>query len=139
VRYYVRERLQDQARWYHRSSVRHRRIAAVWSRLALVAEGAAVVAAAIAVMTPLTPASQLFGLFGTLAASFAALNQAGRHQESARAYHLAYQELLAIEDLAATVATDQDLATLVQDGEGAISREHTMWMAKRAEPLQITA
>jgi hypothetical protein len=37
--------------------------------------------------------------------------------------------------LADKVGNEQELAKLVSDGEGAISREHTMWIAKRGKPL----
>ena len=52
-----------------------------------------------------------------------------------KSYALANQELLSIKTMADTIDTEQELAKLVRDGEGAISREHTMWIAKRGEPL----
>ena len=47
-----------------------------------------------------------------------------------KSYALAYQELITIRGLADRVVTEADLDRLVTTGEAAISREHTMWMAK---------
>ncbi len=70
-----------------------------------------------------------------VAAAFTAWAQIGRHDELRTSYALACQELLTIKSLAANVTTQEDLNNIVFDGEGAISREHTMWIAKRGEPL----
>ena len=136
---YLRLRLHDQVRWYQRSARRDQRAARRWSTLAMAAEAAAIVVAIAAVTSESVARLGVFGLCGSLAAAFTAVNQLGRHAESARSYGLAYHELLTIASLAESVATEDELATIVQDGEGAISREHTMWMAKRAEPLEITS
>ena len=136
---YLRMRLHDQARWYQRSARRDQRAARRWSGLAMASEAAAIIAAVLSATSEPISRLGIFGLCGSLAAAFTAINQLGRHAESARAYGLAYHELLTIASLAEAVRTEDELATIVQDGEGAISREHTMWMAKRAEPLEITA
>lgn len=136
---YLRRRLHDQVQWYRRSAQRNQRAARRWSALATGAEGAAIVVAIAAATSEPIARLGIFGLFGSLAAVFTALNQLGRHAESARAYSLAYHELLTIASLAESVQTEEELVTVVRDGEGAISREHTMWMAKRAEPLELTS
>jgi hypothetical protein len=136
---YLRMRLHDQARWYQRSARRDQRAARRWSGLAIGAEAAAIIVAVLSATSEPISRLGIFGLCGSLAAAFTAINQLGRHAESARAYGLAYHELLTIASLADTVDSEDELATIVQDGEGAISREHTMWMAKRAEPLEISA
>lgn len=70
-----------------------------------------------------------------MAAAFTAWTQLGRNDELRLSYAIANQELLSIKALAAVVDSEQELAKLVRDGEGAISREHTMWIAKRGKPL----
>ena len=52
-----------------------------------------------------------------------------------KSYALANQELLTIKRLADSVDSEEGLADRVRDGEGTIPREHTMWVAKRCEPL----
>jgi hypothetical protein len=59
----------------------------------------------------------------------------GRHAELGRAYGLAYQELLTFLSLTGEVHSESELHDLVDSGETAISREHTMWVARRTEAL----
>jgi SMODS and SLOG-associating 2TM effector domain 1 len=77
----------------------------------------------------------LVGPLLALAAAFTAWTQLGRNDELSQSYALANQELLSIKALPGTVDTEQELVKVVRDGEGAISREHTMWIAKRGKPL----
>jgi hypothetical protein len=77
----------------------------------------------------------LVGPLLALAAAFTAWTQLERNDELRQSYALANQELLSIKALAGTVDTEEGLAKLVSNGEGAISREHTMWIAKRGKPL----
>jgi hypothetical protein len=131
---YVKERLEDQAKWYAGKSEDNRRLA---SRLFWAALAAQFVALALAVWRVAYPISalSLVGPLLALAAAFTAWTQLGRNDELRQSYALANQELLSIKALANTVETEQDLAKIVSDGEGAISREHTMWIAKRGKPL----
>jgi hypothetical protein len=91
------------------------------------------VALALAVWRVAVPFAglSLVGPLLALAAAFTAWTQLGRNDELSKSYALANQELLNIKALANTVETEQELAKVVRDGEGAISREHTMWIAKR--------
>jgi hypothetical protein len=127
---YVKERLDDQAEWYASKSEDNRRLA---SRLFWAALAAQFVALALAVWRVTSPSAGLsmVGPLLALAAAFTAWTQLGRNDELRQSYALAYQELLSIKALADTVDTEQELAKIVSDGEGAISREHTMWTAKR--------
>jgi hypothetical protein len=131
---YVKERLEDQARWYAGKSEDNRRLA---SRLFWAALAAQFVALALAVWRVASPSAglSLVGPLLALAAAFTAWTQLGRNDELRQSYALANQELLSIKALADTVDTDEGLAKLVRNGEGAISREHTMWIAKRGKPL----
>lgn len=131
---YVQHRLIDQADWYRRSAIRHERLGQRWSWGSLTSEVLAVVAALLALQLPGLGELGLLGVLGALAAAFAAWGQTGRHEDLAKAYGLAYQELLLIAGFADAVSKETDLTKLVHDGEGAISREHTMWMAKRLDP-----
>ncbi len=138
-RLYLRERLDDQVKWYGRSAERHARASRRWATAALSAEVAAIMSAVLIFFSTDVADLGLLGLFGSIAAAFAAWNQLGRHGELAKAYALAYQELLTIRSIHDVVDTDEDLARMVDDGEGAVSREHTMWMAKRTERPQSEA
>ena len=131
---YVKERLDDQAGWYGRKSEDNRRLA---NRLFWAALAAQFIALAIAVWRVASPSAglSLVGPLLALAAAFTAWTQLRRNDELRLSYALASQELLSIKALAAAVDSEQELAKLVRDGEGAISRQHTMWIAKRGKPL----
>ena len=131
---YVKERLEDQARWYGKKSEDNRRLASRLFWAALVAQFVALALAVWRVAVPFAGLS-LVGPLLALAAAFTAWTQLGRNDELRQSYALANQELLSIKALASTVDNEQQLAKIVSDGEGAISREHTMWIAKRGKPL----
>ena len=103
-----------------------------WGSLA--AQFVALVLAIVRVAFPATQLS-LVGPLLALAAAITAWTQLGRHDELSKSYALANQELLTIKSLANAVDSEERLSDLVRDGEGAISREHTMWVAKRSDPL----
>jgi SMODS and SLOG-associating 2TM effector domain 1 len=84
----------------------------------------------VAVAVPFAGLS-LVGPLLALAAAFTAWTQLGRNDELRQSYAMANQELLSIKALADTVNSEAALAKIVSDGEGAISHEHTMWIAKR--------
>jgi hypothetical protein len=129
---YLRERLRNQAEWYRRKSVENARAAERWFLATVATQAVAVLMAGARVVVP---ELNLTGLFAALAAAFTAWTQLGRNDELSKSYAMAYQELLLIISLADRAQTDAELAEVVRDGEAAISREHTMWIAKRGEPL----
>lgn len=131
---YVKERLGEQAEWYAGKSEANRVVAErlFWASLA-----AQFVALALAIGRVAFPSAgiSLVGPLLALAAAFTAWTQLGRNDELSKSYAMASQELLTIKSLAGTVATEEELANVVRSGEGAISREHTMWIAKRGDAL----
>lgn len=132
-RRYLKERLDHQISWYRRSAERQARSGRRWTAAAIGAEAAAVSSTVLIFVSESIAHLGLLGLFGSLAAAFAAWNQLGRHGELAKAYALAHQELLTIRSIHDVVETDEEFAQMVDDTERAISREHTMWMANRIE------
>ena len=131
---YLEERLSDQARWYKARALANLAEGRRWFWLSLLAQVAAVVFAFLSLLWPEDAVATLISLGAALATAATAWGQLGRHDELSKSYALAYQELITIQTLAGTVVTDDGLDRLVTSGEGAISREHTMWMAKRADP-----
>ena len=130
---YLAERLSDQARWYKMRAVENQVKGRRWFWLSLVAQVLAASFAFVGVLLPGEAVVNVIGLCAAAAAAATAWAQLGRHDELSKSYALAYQELITIRSLAGSVATEQDLDRLVANGEGAISREHTMWMAKRLD------
>lgn len=126
---YLKDRAIEQVRWYADRSDFHRRRAKVWFLVGLCAE---LIALAVAIARAVTPAIiNLIGLFSALAAGATAFAQLHSHDELARSYGLAAQELGLIESLIQSCTDEASFAELMKSSEGAISREHTMWVAKR--------
>jgi hypothetical protein len=132
--YYIHNRLDDQVQWYRNRSQLNRRIASRWFWLSI---GSQSIALAIAILRSALPLGglNLVAPFAALATAIMAWSQLGRHDELSNSYAMAYQELLTIRGLAETVASEEDFREIVENGEEAISREHTMWIAKRTEQL----
>lgn len=128
---YISQRLSGQIAWYHGKAVRNARNARRWFWLSLVGQAAAAIIAFSSIFEPDLPLSSLVGFFAALATAATAWTQLGRHDELSKSYALAYQELIAIRTLAERITSQAALQQVVRDGEGAISREHTMWVAKR--------
>jgi hypothetical protein len=55
-----------------------------------------------------------------------------------KTYALAAQELSELETIANNLASENDFPQLVEQVEKTISREHTMWCARRDVPLRRT-
>lgn len=131
---YVSERLSNQIEWYEKKAKQNREKAESWNSASLGFQVVALLAAIALVATPMGGLN-LIGVLGSLAAAATAWSQLGRYDELSKSYVLAAQELRIVKDLAENVAIQGDLDDIVRDGEGAISREHTMWVAKRGESL----
>jgi hypothetical protein len=130
---YVKERLLDQAAWYKARAVENRARGRRWFWLSLASQVLAASFAFVSVLEEGHAVATLIGLCASAASAATAWGQLGRHDELSKSYALAYQELITIQNLAASVKTEEDLDRLVSNGENAISREHTMWMAKRSD------
>lgn len=81
-------------------------------------------------VNPLSPI-KLTGLLTTIASSFIAWLQVKQHQELSQSYSIAAQELGLILEQGQHIHTEEDFCAFVSDSENAISREHTLWVARR--------
>jgi hypothetical protein len=138
---YVKRRLMEQAHWYRARSAQHRRSATRWFWAAIGFQVLAVVSAllalgAVAARQP-SDVEALFlramSLLASLAIAVTAWTQLSRDDELGRSYATSLQELLLIAGAADRARTDEALAAVVRDGEGAIGRETGAWVAKRTE------
>ena len=128
--FYIENRVQNQVSWYSGRAALHRRRATTWFLVGIGAEVIAVVLAVIRAVKPETV--NLIGFLTSLAAGATAFGQLQRNDELTRSYALAAQELLLIKSLLSSCNDESDFEELVKSSEGAISREHTMWIAKRS-------
>lgn len=134
---YLQDRVRDQKTWYAVKAAWNKRRKSLWYWIGLSLQAAALVLAILAaVYGPF--AFNAVGVLMTLAASATAWAQAKRHDELSNSYSLAAQELQHIEALIERVNDDDAFRTLVNQGEEAISREHTMWCARRSVSVSGT-
>lgn len=127
---YLRERLQDQKRWYEDKTRTNRTFAAVWFWTISAIQAIALILAIINAATG-SWSINVVSIIMTLAASFVAWTQVKRHDELIQPYGLATQELSALESLQSHVSEPKKFQEFVTQVEEAISREHTMWCARR--------
>lgn len=128
--HYLEHRVQDQMRWYGSKAREHERRQQRWFAGIVAVQAIATVGAVLLVAFPSVP----FNVASTLAALASALlawTQLKRHRELAQSYSLAARELGLAATLAAHVGGEDGLSQFVNDTESAISREHTMWLARR--------
>jgi hypothetical protein len=127
---YVADRIVDQKHWYGRQAKSNRESSVTYFYLVTISQILALVAA-FALITHPESKLKLTGLFTSLAGALLTWVQIKQHKELAQAYSVAEFELGLIQEQAQSVATDQEFSDFVGDAENAISREHTLWIARR--------
>ena len=128
---YVGQRIVQQRDWYSSHATSNDRAYDLWFMAVLLAQLAALISAGIFIANDQFQVS-LAPLCSAAASALWAWLQAKHFRELASAYGLTAIELGLIEGRARSVGSDQELAAFVSDAENAISREHTMWVARRA-------
>ena len=126
---YRRARIAEQAEWYRAKAAANRAAGRRWLALA-VAANAVGLAGAIGRFVDLYDADVL-GVAAAVAGAAIAWSQLRQHRNLATAYALAAQELGVVGDRLRDPTTEEDWVEAVADAEAAISREHTMWLARR--------
>lgn len=127
---YLRDRIRDQRAWYARKAGFNSRLSNRW----LLAVGLVQLfgaGAAIALVRWSDLQFNAAAVCAALAAGLLAWLQLKQHQELAHSYGLAAHELGLIEAKSKHVHGEDQLSSFVADAESAISREHTMWTARR--------
>ncbi len=127
---YLRKRLIDQKQWYENKAGAHRSSASKWFWTIVVLQILALIMAIIQLTAKLHRVD-LIPIVVTLVAVFVAWSQIRRHDELTQGYFLAAQELGSLESLAPHVQETEKLEEFVLQTENTISREHTMWCARR--------
>jgi hypothetical protein len=128
--FYVKARIENQRRWYSERASTNQINEWFWFVAILAIQALAAASAFALVRWPQIPL-RLSSVFATAAAGSIAWLQVRRHQELAQSYNLAAQELGLIIISAEHVDSDEELSKFVSDAESAVSREHTMWVARR--------
>ena len=126
---YREQRLEDQANWYSTRAREHRATAKHWRIVMFASQIAGVIGATLKGLGLID--LDVLSLFATMAAAAAGWITAGDYIETARAYDFAAIELQQALGSFGNVKDEKEWARYVADCEQAMSREHTMWLARR--------
>jgi conflict system pore-forming effector with SLATT domain len=127
---YLMERISDQRIWYGHQVRSNRSAESNYFKVVVASQCAALIAAIALVRWP-DSNIRLTGFFTSLAGALIAWVQLKQHKELAQSYSVAELELGFTEERARHVTTEQEFSDFVSDAENAISREHTLWIARR--------
>lgn len=127
---YVLNRIENQRHWYgdnaekNKNKERNTFFAIIISELLALGSFLIVIKYSNIVFNPV-------GFFSTIATSILAWLQVKQYQELSQSYGLAAQELGVILEESKSVRSNKELSEFVLNSENAISREHTMWIARK--------
>jgi hypothetical protein len=127
---YLAQRIADQRSWYGKKARKSQIAEGRYFVVILVSQALALASGAYMISAPGSKWN-LVGVFSSLASALVAWLQVRQHEELAQSYAVAALELGFIEEQAQHVGSDQDFSSFVGDAENAISREHTLWIARR--------
>ncbi len=127
---YLAERISDQRLWYGNEAKRNRAAGNSYFKAVVASQFFAFIAALALARWPASSV-KVTGLFASLAGSLMAWLQLKQHRELAQSYSIAELELGFIEEKARHMKGEQEFSDFVSDAENAISREHTLWIARR--------
>jgi hypothetical protein len=133
---YLTQRLEDQNRYYLRKSEENRARAARWFGVAILLQACGLVLAWLKVTNRVD--ADLLGIAATAAAGALAWVQTRDSQSLAESYREAANELADVIGEARAhpdTLTDEEWSRFIRDGEQSISREHTLWLARREPGL----
>lgn len=127
---YLKDRVHNQKSWYSDKAKNCTCAASTWFWGIIALQTMAVVLSIIqASVNGLSV--NLVTVLTTCAAALVAWNQTKRNDELVQSYSLASQELSEMESIASNIDSENEFTQLVEQVEEAISREHTLWCARR--------
>jgi hypothetical protein len=133
---YLTDRAADQRDWYSSKAKWNLRRKTIWYVTSISLQVLALILAIFVASYGGFPFNAV-GLLMTAAASVTAWSQAKRYDDLPNSYGLAAQELRTIYTLIERTNNEDEFRELVDQGEEAVSREHTMWCARRS--VRITS
>ena len=128
--YYVQNRIHDQKIWYAAKAKWNHTQESQWFVITWMLQVAAAVIAVIVISFSDQIVNPV-GILTTAGAGALSWIHARSYRELSQSYGLAAQELALLEAQADRVSTEEELAEIVMDVERTISREHTIWLARR--------
>jgi hypothetical protein len=127
---YLRARYEPEREWYDTNSKKNSRNGSQVLSLAIATQ---IIACGLALIQIFHETPDFVGVFATASAGALAWLQTKRYEDLAQAYMTAAKELSRIGSTVTVAAiSDAELSRFVLDSENTISREHTLWLAKRS-------
>ena len=130
IRIYTSGRISDQRIWYGTQAKKNKDAERRYFFLVFASQLAALIATIFLIHSSGSNL-KLTGFFASLASALMAWFQLKEHKGLAQSYSIAELELGFIEEKSRYVTTEQEFSDFVTDAESAISREHTLWIARR--------
>ena len=128
---YKKHRVENQIAWYTTKADAHESAASRWLWTAALASSAGVVVAGLRMFGVIDV--DLLGVAGACASAAVAWNQLNQNRNLVSAYRVTARELSIIRDQVDGV-DETEWAGFVSDAEDAVSREHTLWLARHGHP-----
>jgi len=127
---YIKQRVINQKKWYANKAKYNGKASILWFWVVIAVEILAILAA-IYILNISRIILNPIGVFTTVAVVFSAWIQIKKHRELSQSYALGAQELAAVESLQNKIVDNNSFSQYVVSAEDAISKEHTLWCAKR--------
>lgn len=126
---YKTQRLEKQKKWYTDKTTENKK----WTKISFVIIILAQVLAMISLILKIKFEFEfsIAPILVTISTAFTAWLQLRRYQELSQSYLITATELSLIKSKINQVETESDFSEFVDDSETAISREHTLWLARR--------
>jgi len=128
---YLQFRVQDQKKWYSDKCENNKK----WEEWLFIASFSFQILAIVYIIFFFSQnwKINITSILSALATITITWLQVKQHQELAQAYGLAAQELSYIASISFSVTSEDRLSEYVNESENAISREHTLWVARRGQ------
>lgn len=127
---YLGGRIEDQRKWYQDKAIQNQRKAKQWRTFLLLLEFIGATGSLILLVK--ISSFDIGGIIAAGVASGGAWMEVKQFSTSASAYSLTASELSLTASEGERVVTEEDFQEYVNSAERAISREHTMWLARRS-------
>ncbi len=129
VQCYRKYRLQNQLDWYSANSSKNSFQRTIWFWSLFLTQCVIILVAALQAW--LLIKVNLVGFIASAAVGMLAWSQLKRFSDLATTYAVTVEDLSRISSKYSNVETQEDLNALVSDVEDAVSREHSIWLARR--------
>lgn len=126
---YKTQRLEKQKKWYTDKTSENKKWTKISFAIIIVAQVLALISLILKIKFEFE--FSIAPILVTISTAFIAWLQLRRYQELSQSYLITATELSLIKSKINQVETESDFSEFVDDSETAISREHTLWLARR--------